>query len=241
MFSARRPVLGTRDIAEIASAARSTMHRYASTLARLGVLERNGNHKYRLSSRAADPGLSLIGTMRKALPVAAVLQELQEQTRYTVGLGVLTGTHVIYLYRLRGHRPGQYAIDDGIGVGIHIPAYGTAVGKAILASLPDAARRRIVAELNFVPYGPRSVLNAVDLLAELERLDYREPVVCDEEFVVGARSIAMYVPRSSEERPIAVDVTVPSAVMTASELLKQVGPSLRSAASVISQTRADDR
>jgi DNA-binding IclR family transcriptional regulator len=75
-----------------------------------------------------------------------------------------------------------------------------------------------------------------ELIEELRTLDTGEPVVSDEELVVGARSIAMYVPRADVKRPIGIDVTVPSEMMTVAELHQRIAPNLVNAAKLISQT-----
>lgn len=235
LFSGERSELGIAEMAALLGLSRSTTHRYASTFARLGYLEQRGSRKYRLCPRAADPGLSVIGVMRKALPVLTVLEELRDATGYTVSLGALNGTQVTYIHRIYAHGLGQYHVDQNLRAGTHIPIHCTALGKALLASLTEMARRRIVARMDFVPYGPNSIMEPRDFIAELQELDYRKPIVSDEEFLPGARSIAIYVPRPRSEPHIAIDVTVPAAAFTANQLGKHVGPKLRDAAKLISQ------
>lgn len=173
--------------------------------------------------------------MRKTLPVQSALEELRSATGYTVSLGVLDGTHVTYLQRLYAHRVGQYQVDQNMGVGTHIPIHCTAMGKALLSGLTDSVRRGIVARAVFVPYGPNSIMEPRQLLAELDDLNYQEPVVSDEEFLSGARSIAMYVPRPAGEAPLAIDITIPAAALTVGRLLERFGPPLRSTVKMLSQ------
>lgn len=236
LFSNERQELGIAEIADLIDVSRATTHRYASTFVQLGFLEQRGSRKYKLAPKAADPGLSLIGAMRRTLPVLTVLEELRDATGYTVSLGALDRTHVTYIHRVYAHGLGQYHVDQNMRAGTHIPIHCTALGKALLASLTDMARRRIVNELSLVPYGPNSIMEPIDLITELEGVDYRKPVVSDEEFLPGVRSIAMYVPRSQNGPPIAIDVTVPSVAFTANQLLKHIGPKLKVAVKLISQT-----
>jgi IclR family pca regulon transcriptional regulator len=240
LFSRERWEIGVHEIADHTGLTRSTAHRYASTYAQLGILEQRGSRKYRLAPRAADPGLSTIGAMRKALPVLTVLEELRDATGYTVSLGALNGHQVTYVHRLHAHRLGQYQVDQNMRAGTHIPVYCTALGKALLSSLTDAARRSILARVDFVPYGPNSIMEPRLLLAELEHLDCRKPIVSDEELLPGARSIAMYVRRPLSEPHIAIDVTVPSAAFTVSQLHKHIGPKVKAAAKLISQIEGNE-
>jgi DNA-binding IclR family transcriptional regulator/DNA-binding PadR family transcriptional regulator len=182
LFSGERYELGIVQIADLAGLNRSTAHRYASTLVQLGYLEQRASRRYRLTARPAEPGLNLIGSMRRASPMLTALEELRDATGHTVSLGALDRTHVTYIHRVYAHGLGQYHVDQNMRAGTHIPIHCTALGKALLASLTDMARRRIVAEIAFVPYGPSSIMEPIDLIAELEGLDYRKPIVSDESF-----------------------------------------------------------
>jgi IclR family pca regulon transcriptional regulator len=234
MFSEERQALGIAEMADLAGLSRPTAHRYARTFVRLGFLEQGAKHKYRLAAGAADPGAEVIREIRRALPARVALEELRDQIGRTVSMGVLDGTRVIYVHRLFGHRCGQHVVDRELRVGAHIPAYCTALGKVLLASLSDAERPERVATIHLVPQGPRSITVQDELLAELEDVSLRAPVVSDEEFVVGARSVAMLLSRASGEQPLAIDVTAPSTAYTASQLLKQIGPSVMRTAKLIS-------
>ncbi|MGH2878174.1 MAG: IclR family transcriptional regulator [Solirubrobacteraceae bacterium] len=235
LFSGERREIGVYELADLIGFSHATAHRYARTYVHLGVLEQHGSHKYQLAPSAADPGLSVIGAMRRAMPVLSVLEELRDATGYTVSLGVLNGTQVTYIHRVYAHCQGQYQVDQDMCAGTHIPIHCTALGKALLASLTDMARRRIIANVELIPYGPNSIMEPIDLISDLESLDHRKPIVSDEEFLPGARSIAMYVPRSQDGPRIAIDVTVPAEALTVNQLSRQVGPSLRSAVKLISQ------
>jgi len=235
VFSSQSPVLRLVDLASETGLTSSTARRYARTLVQMGFLKQDTGNKYLLAPRAADPGLSLIATMRCALPVLTVLEELHDGTGYTVSLGVMRHDSVTYVHRLFGHRQSQYEVDRELHAGARIPLYCTALGKALLATLPDEWRRWLIRDIDFIPHGPRSIITHQELILELRELDVRVPVISDEEFVAGARSIAMYVPRPNENRPIGIEVTVPSRHLTVAELQAQIGPAIVYAAQLSSQ------
>jgi IclR family pca regulon transcriptional regulator len=230
LFSEERQLLGISELADLTSFSRPTTHRYANTLVQLGYLEHGPSRKYRLAPQAADPGTEIIREIQSGLQAHAALEDLRDEIGYTVSLGLLDGTRVLYVHRFFGHRPGQHQIDRELRVGAYIPAYCTALGKVMLASLPDAERRERVETINLVPQGPHSITVQDTLLAELDNLDPQAPIVSDEEFVIGARSIAMLLPQRGRMQPLAIDVTVPSDAYTAAQLCEQVGPALSKAA-----------
>jgi IclR family pca regulon transcriptional regulator len=232
-FSSERRELGIADLADLVGLSRSTTHRYATTLLALGYLEQDSKRKYRLTARAGTPGAAAVSAVRQSARARAVLEGLRDDTGYTVSMGVLDRTRVVYVYRLFGHRLGQNAIDRDLGVGANVPLYCTALGKVLLASVSEAERRELLAGLNLVPHGPRSIMDRDKLAVELERISLRETVISDEEFVSGARSIAVFVPRPQGELPLAIEVTVPSSGYTVAQLVKEIGPRLERAAKLI--------
>ena len=233
-FSGERQTLGIADIADVVGVSRSTTHRYAMTLVALGYLEQNSKRKYRLAPHAADPGGAVIGAIRREVAARAVLEELREQTGHTVSMGVLNGTRVIYVHRLLTHGVGQYSADHDLGVGAGIPAYCSALGKVLLASISEAERRELLASIKFGSHGPNAIEERDELAAELDRISTRGVVVSDEELFAGSRSIAVLVPRPRSEHPAAIDVTVPSSAYTVEQLRKRIGPRLKRAAKLIS-------
>lgn len=233
-FSGGRQTLGIADIADIVGLGRSTTHRYAITLVALGYLEQNSKRKYRLAQHAADPGGTVIRTIRREVAARAVLEELREQTGHTVSMGVLNGARVIYVHRLLAHGVGQYGADHDLGVGAGIPAYCSALGKVMLASISDAERRELLAGIKLESHGPNTIEERDELAAELDRISTRGVVISDEELFAGSRSIAALVARPRSEHPAAIEVTVPSSVYTVEQLRKRIGPRLKRAAKLIS-------
>jgi IclR family pca regulon transcriptional regulator len=233
-FSRERHLLGIAELADILGISRSTTHRYAVTLVALGYLEQDSRRKYRLSSNAGGSGSAAIIAIRRQVPARATLEELRDDTGHTVSMGILDGPRVIYVHRLLGHRLGQHAIDRDLGVGVNVPVHCTALGKVLLASISDAERRELLAGLTLTRHGPNAITSKRKLVAELDSIVARDAVVSDEELISGARSIAALVPRPHGERPLAIEVTVPSSAYTVDRLVREIGPRLKRAARLIS-------
>ncbi len=233
-FSRERRPLGISELAKIMGLSRPTTHRYAVTLVALGYLEQDDKRRYRLSTRAAGPGRSAIGAVRRQVSARVVLEDLRDKVGHTVSMGVLDRNRVVYVHRLFGHRRGQYAVDLELGVGASVPVYCTALGKVLLASVSDAERRELLEELQLVPNGPNSIVAKSELEEEIAGIDVRGPVLSDEELTAGSRSVAVLVPRPAGEYPLAIEVTVPSSAFTAKQLLDEVGPLVKRMASLIS-------
>jgi IclR family pca regulon transcriptional regulator len=238
-FSAQRTAAGVVDFADALEVGRSTAHRYAATLHALGYLEQDEYRKYRLARLALEPGITAIATIRASLPHAEpVLAELRRRTGHTVSMGVLDGGRLLYVHRMRAHRVGQYEADLGHGVGASLPLHCTALGKALLASLPEAERSELVAQLTLAKCGPKSITTVKRLSSELRMVGERGLAIGDEEIAPRVRSIAASVTTGEQSPRIAIDVTVPASAYTAERLADDLGALLREAAAEIGDTSA---
>lgn len=141
-FSAERHTLGIAEIADELRMSRSTTHRYVITLVALGYMEQGKSRKYRLGLRVSDLGLSALHSLGLQEHARLPLEELRKRSSFTVNLAVLEGPDILYVERMRSFRSGQHLIDLGLHLGSRLPAYCTAMGKALLASLPHWSWRR---------------------------------------------------------------------------------------------------
>jgi IclR family pca regulon transcriptional regulator len=230
-FTSERPVLGISQLADLVGISRSTTHRYALTLMELGYLEQDDKRRYRLSLRAADPGMRIVETIRRETVAAArILEDLRDETLNTVSMAVLDGLSATYTHRIPAHGKGQYEADLGLGAGAHIPAYCTAIGKALLASLSAPDQRDVLARLTLKRHGPNTITSKRALVQELLDIQVNGLALSDEEQARHVSSIAVAVTRPGRSRPMAISVTVPSNRYTLQEMTVKLGPHIRAAA-----------
>jgi IclR family pca regulon transcriptional regulator len=233
-FSAEQPVLGIANLASELSMSRSTTHRYASTLVALGYLEQDQARRYRLAPRVVDVGMSVLDSMALRGKAREHLRELREQTGRTVSLAVLDGHDVRYVDRLRGWRRGQHAVDLDLGVGARLPAHCSAMGKVLLANLPEREREQAVAGLELTRRGPNSITSKRALRAELDHVRAAGLALGDEELAPGVRTLAAPVVGPDDEVIAAIGMPVPADAFTPAELQDVLGVPLRAAAKRIS-------
>jgi IclR family transcriptional regulator, pca regulon regulatory protein len=233
-FSAQQPVLGIAKLADELNMSRSTTHRYASTLVALGYLEQDQARRYRLAPRVADMGMSVLDSMALRGKAREHLRELREQTGRTASLAVLDGDQIRYVDRLRGWRRGQHAVDLDLGAGARLPAPCTAMGKVLLANLPEPEREQVVSSLKLTRQGPNSITSKRALRAELEQVRAEGVALGDEELGPGVRTIAAPVIGPDGEVVAAVGIPVPTDAFSVEELRKALGPPVTAAAKRIS-------
>ncbi len=190
-----------------------------------------------LSPRVHNFGLSLVDSMIVRRVAREYLKELRAQTGRTASLGILGGTEIAYIDRWSGSRRGQYAVDAGVGLGTRLPVHCSAAGKALLARLPEAEQRELIAKLRLTKRGPKSITTKTALRAELERIAADGGLaVEDEELLAGRRTIAALVVDGDGSAVAAVELAVPVQAYARERLLKELGLKVTTTARSITAT-----
>jgi IclR family pca regulon transcriptional regulator len=244
-FTPKRPVLGIADIADDLGMSRSTTHRYVITLVALGYLEQGASRKYRLGLRVTDLGMSALNSTGLAEHARPYLEELRQRSSYTASLAVLDGTDVLYVDRVRSFRRGQNKVELDIHPGSRLPAYATAMGKLLLANLPDSEQRELLASIKPAKRGPNTITGKKTLREELDQVKDAGFAVNDEELAPGLYAIAVPVRDQAREVVAAVSLSAHSSMISLEELVDALGPHLVSTADRISARlgyrRADEQ
>ncbi|HTZ85245.1 MAG TPA: IclR family transcriptional regulator [Solirubrobacteraceae bacterium] len=233
-FTPKRPVLGIADIADELSMSRSTTHRYMITLLALGYLEQDASRKYRLGLRVTDLGMSALNSTGLREHAQPYLEELRQRTSYTASLAVLDGHEVLYVDRARSFRRGNNLAGDNVRTGSRLPAHCTAMGKLLLANLPESDQRELLAQIKLTRHGPNTITSKKALREELEDVLQTSFAVDDEELAKGLYSIAAPIRNEARQVVAAVDIALPSSMITIGELVDALGPHLVSTADRIS-------
>jgi IclR family pca regulon transcriptional regulator len=233
-FTPKRPVLGIADIADELGMSRSTTHRYVITLVALGYLEQGASRKYRLGLRVTDLGMSALNSTGLREHAHPYLEELRQRSSYTTSLGVLDGTDVLYVDRVRSFRRGQGKIDLNLHTGSRVPAYATSMGKLLMAYLPDAEQRDLIATIKLAKHGPNTITSKKALREELEEIATAGFAVDDQELAPELYAIAAPIRNDARDIVAAVNLSAHATIITLEELVDALAPHLISTADRIS-------
>lgn len=208
----------------------------------LGVLvDRNyarqdpATEQYEPTLAVAALGIRLLANTHLSDVYQPILEELAEATGELVRLAVLDGEKLTWIARAQGAKSAiRY---DPLG-GHDVPLYATAMGKAWLATLPEATALRIATAAGFAGgvgpnamAGPNAVASAGELAAHLREARERGYGLVNEEAEPGIAAIAMVVRDGADPQgaPVAcVAVAGPSFRLSQERLVGFV-PKLREA------------
>jgi IclR family pca regulon transcriptional regulator len=233
-FTPKRPVLGIADIADELGMSRSTTHRYVITLVALGYLEQGASRKYRLGLRVTDLGMSALNSTGLREHAHPYLEELRQRTSYTTSLAVLDGADVLYVDRVRSFRRNQGGLDLNLHTGSRLPAYATAMGKLLMANLPEGEQKELIASIKLTKRGPNTITSKKALREELDEIETAGFAVNDQELSPGLYTIAAPVRNEARDVVAAVNLAADSSVISLEELVDALGPHLVSTADRIS-------
>jgi DNA-binding IclR family transcriptional regulator len=204
---------------------RSTTHRTADKMIRLGWLEKPAE-RYRIGNRLFE--IASLAPIRLELREAVLpfLQDLHQATTNTVQLGVLDGTQVLVVEKISGHRSMPMLSQ----VGGMIPAYCSALGRAILAYSPPAVIDAVLAG-PLPARAPRTLTSRVAILRELTAVPERGWATEREEGNIGVSCVAAPIFGPLGDVVAALSVTGPSQLVKAD----RIGPAVRMAAAAASR------
>ena len=187
LLSSSSAPLGLAEIAAALELHKSTAHRFLMVLERHRIVERTPAGKFRLGLRLCDFGSRAIEQYdlrdRAQLHLKTLVAEVEE----TAHLCILEKTHMVYIDKQEPER----SIRMISRVGASSPVHCTAVGKAILATMPRSQVEELLPALRLERFTPRTMTSREALLRELDRTSRRGYAVDDEEREEGVRCAGM--------------------------------------------------
>ena len=184
-FTADRP---RQTIAEAAAAAgmdRATTRRCLLTLAHQGYADYDGKF-FTLTPRVLRLGTACLATMPLPQMVQPWLDALSEELGESSSVSILDGAEIVYVARAAQRKVMSIALMPGS----RLPAYCTSMGRVMLAALPEAQARDILAA-ELPARTSHTLTDAAAILQELARVRAQGYAVIDQEVELGLRSIAV--------------------------------------------------
>lgn len=178
--------VGLREIARDLDLTPPTAHRFLASLNDLGYIQQNPtNSRYRLSLKIAwlaSKVLNRIQLVQIARPYMTHLTSLSNETSH---LAILEDSEIVYLAKVDGNQAIRMQSRTGMRTHVH----STAVGKAILAFLPEEQRKEVLERIQLNSRTNKTITNKEALLTQLEEVRSRGYSVDDEENEMGIRCV----------------------------------------------------
>jgi IclR family pca regulon transcriptional regulator len=232
-FTGEAPELLLSEVARRAEVDNATAFRLLNTLVALGYVEKNEAAKrFRLSLKCLDLGFNAIARMDLRQIARPMLHKLVLEGAGAASIGVLDKGDVIYIDRVQ---PGLTRIVVDIRIGTRIPAFSSALGRAMLALLPPEARREQLESRSRAALTPYTVTDLDRLMDLLDEAKARGYALVDQESVVGLRAVAAPIVGSDGLPIAAISVAAASTAAPSADFTAQFGEAVRAVAATLSR------
>lgn len=223
-FNRQHAKLTLSEVARLTGSSPASARRSLRTLLALDYLESDGK-RFWVAPRALLVAHAYLAS--RPLPQLAqpLLDALSERTRQSASLGKLLDDDVIIIARSTARR----SLAAGLGIGSRLPAYCSALGRVVLASLPPADAARRIRAMKRVPLTPKTIHEADAVLAAVERCRVEGWSGNDEELELGVRSMAVPVYSRSGAFVGGLSISVRAERMSMGEFRDALLPILRKA------------
>jgi len=145
----------------------STIHRILDTLKHWGYVEQDPHtQKYRLGLKLLELGMAKLHQMDLVKEATPYLKELVNQCNETVHLGVLEEEEVLYLAK----EESSQTIRMCSYVGKRAPLHCTALGKVLLAYLPEEEIKKILDKRELPRLTEKTITDKKELEKELNKV-----------------------------------------------------------------------
>src|SRR5690606_2688721 len=142
---------------------KSLLFRVLHELEAQALVARDESGRYVLGLEAFELGAAYLAQHGFDSVMRGVLHGLSDRTGETVNLGVLDGTEILYTSKYV--QPDAYVTISRVGG--RVPAHCVAIGKVLLAELPDAVVAQRYDDVTMRTMTGRSISSLPDLLVEL--------------------------------------------------------------------------
>ena len=153
-------------VATLLGVHKSTALRLLQTLEQEGFARHDENHRYRLGPRLFTLAHQALDDFDIRKLAAPYLAKLNEGHGHTVHLAAYVDGVVVYIDKYDSRHP----VRMNSRIGATAPSHCTAVGKVLLAALPEPRRRAAVDRLTYRPYTANTITSPAAFQAELDQV-----------------------------------------------------------------------
>jgi IclR family pca regulon transcriptional regulator len=229
-FTQQSPQMTISQLSIKTGLSRAAVRRCLYTLTKLGFAGAEDGSRYSLRPRMLT--LSHTYTTSNTLSAAAqpILERMSATLRESFSVATLDGEDIVYIARTQVNR--VMAVD--LHIGSRLPAYCTSMGRILLAYLPAEQLEQYLAKVNLIPHTTRTITSVEKLRLALRNIRRNGYAICDQEYEVGLRSIAVPVYSSTGRVVATLNLSGNAPRLSVLEMQNRFLTPLRNAASELS-------
>lgn len=207
LLSPETPRLGITEISKKMNLAKPTVHGLVQTLVEQGFLiQDKETKKYSLGMKIYELGLYLSGTLKINQIAGPIAQRLAKSTGYMTRVAIWDRDMALITLNLFP------TVDDScmfrqLGLGPRVPAYSSAVGKAILSTFSSKEFDNYLSRIELLKFTANTITSAKELKKEMEKIRKSGFATECEEYLNGLSCISVPVYDSSGTSTAAISIS----------------------------------
>ena len=228
-FSHDSPSMTLSEVARRTDVSRATARRILLTLEGLGFVRSDGR-QFALSPRVLSLGWAYLSSLNLWEIARPFMQELSAEVHETCSACTLDLPDIVFVARV----PSKRILMMSLGVGSRLSAYATAMGRVLLASLPD---EEVAAHLSVAPLEPlthRTTTDSERLRAIVGAVREQGFALVDEELELGLRSLSVPLRTMDGRTLAALNLCSATARVSVEEMHARHLPAMQRTAAAIS-------
>lgn len=229
-FTPQMPQMTISQLSLRTGLSRAAVRRCLYTLVKLGFAGADEAQRYSLRPKM----LSLANTYTASSTLANAAQPILERMSASYGesfsVATLDGDDIVYIARSSVTR----VMSVDLHIGSRLPAFCTSMGRVLLAYLPQDQLEAYFNRVQMQPYTPKTITTPEKLRLALRNVRRNGYGLCDQEYEVGLRSIAVPVQAPNGRVVACVNLSGHAPRMPMLEMQTRFLPPLRAAAMELS-------
>lgn len=220
-FDQERSRLTISEVAQRTGLTRAAARRYLITLAHLGYI-RHEQKLFSLTPKVLRLGQSYLHSARLPRIVQPLLYRLAYSLEEAASAGVLDHDELVCVAAVSAGR----VVSATLQPGTRVPAFCTANGRVLLASLPQQEIEALLERLQPEQITAFTIVNKERLLLEVARTRAQGYAIVDQELELGLRTIAVPLRNFRGDTVAAMNISVHAARVPIEDIVERCLPAL---------------
>lgn len=234
-FDSNSTYLTLGDLAKKTGINKATVRRFALTLVDLGYVRLIHDNRFQLSPKVLDLGANYLESLNLPDLALPILESLSANLKESSNLAILDGSEIVYISRVNA---AKRIVGANLRVGSRLPYYATALGKALVAWLPENERKQIWDSAKIEAFTENTLTTYEELEENLVQcrlqgyscgrgeldeglLSIAMPLFNSKGVTIASMNISTHILRTTEETLL--EVYLPALKEGAQKLNKQIG------------------
>lgn len=229
-FTPQTPQMTISQLSLRTGLSRAAVRRCLYTLVKLGFAGSDESQRYSLRPKMLSLANTYTASSTLANAAQPILERMSSVYHESFSVATLDGEQIVYIARTSVTR----VMSVDLHIGSRLPAFCTSMGRVLLAYLPQDQLEAYLSRVILTQYTPKTINSIDKLRLALRNVRRNGYALCDQEYEIGLRSIAVPVYAGNGRVVAVVNLSGHAPRIPMLEMQTRFLPPLRTAATELS-------